>query len=344
MKNIKIKAIFKNVSIFVLAFGIIATSQASFAMSSSGGLSQESVDFLEQHNVSDETISIMNSNWDFKSLDSSIVTESYDDMIKSLIPQVDAYDFNDQQIQAYVDGLIETPTKIIKTDDSPMLNSTPYSTNRPWDQGIGYEVKTESGYYQETAFVTLPTVYRNTATSTYLFYTFSNPSGSTALDIGLWYTDGYYGEGWRDVYFNGTTQETVNDLLGLSAGDEVYLQAYVTDNYYVRCRILDADNFSNVISDFSIWVGSGMSRSTAIIDRQITMCNENTNFNTGEYMHDAEFNDAYIYTINNTYSKTLPSNTEDDYCGVFGTNDINKLQVSVNNYEEWWMENIDIDF
>ena len=32
------------------------------------------------------------------------------------------------------------------------------------------------------------------------------------------------------------------------------------------------------------------------------------------------------------------------YRGVFGTNNTNKYQVTVNSFTPWYMENVDIDF
>ena len=279
----------------------------------------------------------------------SVKLESIEGVLKNLEMQADVYNFTEEQVKAYLDGMINKQTIIIDGNDRGMSNSTPISTNRPDDNGIGYEVKSQPGYYQETAFLTLPTVYRNSAgcSSAYLFYTISNESELYAIDVGLWYGNGYYGTGWRDCYtINGTTS-TVNDLLGVSSGDSLYLHSYITESSngetYVRCRILDANNFSNVISDFSIWVGSGINKSTAVINRQITLCNNAADFTTGEYLHYGEFYDAYLYSTVSC-APVSASNVNSSFCGAFGTDDFTASQVTVNSYTAWDAENISIDF
>jgi hypothetical protein len=67
--------------------------------------------------------------------------------------------------------LVNNPPTIVNTDATTLsaaASTTPYSTNRPSDKGIGYEVKSAPGYYEETAFATIPSAYRALATSGYL--------------------------------------------------------------------------------------------------------------------------------------------------------------------------------
>ncbi len=338
------KKLIKNISLILTLTCILSSTVPAFAQSykeDNYGLSNQAIEFLNMHKIDISIFKNINDQSNAQS-NSSADTISYDEGILSLEKQAEAYNFNDNQIEKYIEGLVNTSTIILSS-----TSSTPYSTNRPNDNGIGYEVKSNSGYYQETAFVTLPTVNRDGVygSSGYMFYTIANSSESYGIDVGLWYGYGSGGYGWRGFYTADGKQVAPNGLIdSLTAGSAVYLQAYVTTNNYIRCRVLDANDFSTVYYDCSYYVGSNISRSSAVIDRQITLCNDDADFSTGEYLNNAEFSDAYIYDTSGSYSKTLSTNTKSDYCGAFGTNNTTRDLVTVNDYSEWYYEDVSINF
>ena len=338
------KKIFRKATAVVATVTMLATMTVpAFAAESnavSEPLSNEAIAFLQEHGVDTSVFEVSA----YALMDEETITaNSYNESVMALRDAAAAYDFTDEQIQAYVEGLVSTPTTVVYGEEG----ITPYADNRPTDDGIGYEVKSNSGYYQETAFATLPTVNRAASSGTYsdgyLFYTVS---GSTwGIDVGLAYNSGNNVEAWRGCYTpQGSNTVSGAVISGLRAGSRVYFNAVVETNGYLRFRVLDANNFNTVYYDISYYVGDhGIYRTNASFNRQITLCNGAKNFNTGAYLRNGQFSDAYIYSSSG-YSQTLASNTVSNRRGRFGTNSTNAQKVTVNSYTPWYAENVSVNF
>lgn len=309
------------------------------------GLSAESIAFLEAHNVGlaqflDSSIATENIINNEETISTLSALPTNEDMVQSLIRQSEANNFTDEQIQKYVEGALTTPTTIIvpNSSDATVL---PLADNRPFDDGVGYEVKSQNGYYQTTAFAKIPTVYRKSETNAYMFYTVSDK-----LDIGIWYGSGTAGEGWRCCWkYENQAMETKYDILsGVTAGKSVYFNAEVIDNNWVQLKVLDGNDFSKVYMNYSFSTsGLGITKTNANWNRQITLCTTSS-FTNGSYLLNGEFSQAYIYKTNGTYANTLPTNTVENHVGVFGTNSTTAGKVGVNSSSKWYQENISIRF
>lgn len=259
----KIKNVATLLTSVVLCFSL---SMPTFAQTDKKGdyiISNEALDFLKSHNVdvtpfkkSNATNEIIYSK-ENKSFGIS-KSDLYDESIMLFKQQVEAYNFTDDQIQKYVKGLVETSPTVINGPNTINTLSTPYST-RIDNGGIGYEVKSTSGFNQATAFATIPSTYRGgDRTSGYMFYTVSSPSSNFGIDVGLWYgAGGATGNvvGWRGVY-NSTTdgQHAVpadgSIISALTPGKQIYMIAQIRSDGYLQCKVLDANNFSIVYVDF----------------------------------------------------------------------------------------------
>ena len=303
-------------------------------------LSEEAITFLQEHNVDTSIFEISTLSLD----EETQIANSYDESVLFLKNQTEAYEFTDEQIQAYVEGLVTKPTMVIQDE-----TIAPYADNRPGDNGIGYEVKSKGGYYQETAFATLPTVNRakdsTSPASAYMFYTLSNVPESWGIDVGLWYGSGNHIEAWRSFYkLPGGANIPIDNLFSLKAGDLVYFNGAVETNGYLRFRVLDGNDFSKVYVDISYYVGDkGIYRTNASFNRQISLCNDKALFNTGAYCQRAKFDRAYIYSDNGPVQPGY-TNTESNRCGTFGVDRESRLKVSVIDSLEWYKEDVTITF
>lgn len=324
-------------------------------------ISDESIDFLKMHNVDitpfkrSHSKDINISKMDGSNLNIS-PSDLYDESILSFKQQVEAYNFSDEQIQQYIDGMVSNPPTIVDTSKSATtdfavspaaVNPPPYADNRVADKGIGYEVKSLPGYYQQTAFATVPSAYRTDGTSAYLLYTVSQ--NNVGIDLGIWYSYGASGTGWRACYYvnDGVIKEqkAMTDILSqLTPGKEIYLIATVRNDGYVEFKVLDSKNFSIVYANFVYYMGNKITQSGATINRQITLTQQDKNFTNGSYMRNAKFDMAYLYKISGTNEPVSASNTVSNRRGVFGTNNTDRLKVTLNSYTPWGSENVSINF
>ncbi|WP_157721717.1 hypothetical protein [Tumebacillus avium] len=229
------------------------------------------------------------------------------------------------------------------------VDAMPLST-RTDSGGVGYEVKSTSGWNQATAFATIPTAYRATGTSGYMFYTVSSPTSNWAIDVGLWYGSGYDGTGWRGVYNSndpaptGGQHATTGVLSALTPGKVVYLQSKVRSDGYLETKVLDGKDFSIVYDHQLYYVGShNIYTSNAIFNRQITLCTDSGVFTNGSYMRNAKFSSAYLYS-NTGYAPVSSTNTVSGRRGAFGSNSTTVNKVTVNSYTQWDSEDISIQF
>lgn len=338
------KKILKKAAALVVTVTMLTTmTMPAFAAENSGAsesLNDEAVAFLQEHGV-DTSIFEKSS---YALLDEeTAVANSYNESVLAFKDAVAANGFTDEQIQQYVEGLVSTPTTVVSGNDG----ISTYADNRPSDDGLGYEVLSKPGYYQETAFATLPTVNRAASSGShsdgYMFYTVSGIDW--AIDVGLAYNSGAGGEAWRGCYTPQKLETTSGaPINALRAGSYVYLNAVVENNGYLRFRVLDGNNFNIVYYDISYYVGNyGITPTSASFNRQISLCNASKNFNTGAYLRNAKFSEAFIY-FSKGYSKTDANNTISNRRGLFGTNSINAKQVTVNSYTPWDSENVSINF
>lgn len=357
----KIKNIVTAATSMVLLFSLVVPSFAKDANKSDYIISDEAVAFLKEHNVDlspfkNSTTSLNAKIYSEDRSHSLSLADLYDDKILSFVQQVKAYNFNDEQIQQYVKGMVETPPIIINDDSNTNnkafgVTNPPYSQNRPGDLGIGYEVKSNPGFYEATAFVTLPSsYYRPDNTSGFLFYSVSSPLSDLdnwGIDVGLWLSDGWDGIGWRGVY-TAAGQESVpvtGRISALTPGKEVYLIGKVRDDGYLECQVLDAQNFNIVYVDFIYYVGNrNIWGSNAIFNRQITLCEGKGNFSNGAYMLNSKFSNAYLYSHTTGYAPVSSANTQSNRRGIFGTNNIDRNKVTLNSYTQWDSEDVTIIF
>lgn len=170
--------------------------------------------------------------------------------------------------------------------------------------------------------------------------------GSTGIDIGLFYEDGNGGIGWRGFAMqNGVMSDISSKINTLRAGSSVYFDVTMATNGVTRCRILDGNDFSNVLYDVSYNVSNkGINRSNVTFNRQMTLCDSQKQYNDGSYLLNGGFDKAYVYASNGSYDKTLTTNTHSSHRGAFGTNSTNRNQVKVNSYQPWYMEDVSINF
>ena len=176
-------------------------------------LSNDSIEFLKKHNIElQDVVPVETKDTEVIHSDSIKKTvpyvQSYDDIILSIANEAEAYDFSDEQIEKLIRSTLNAKPKFIVPDDTVSVNSVSddYSQNRDpeKDNGVGYEVYALSGYYETTAFATLPKVNlgRNN-NAAYMFWTVNDK-----IDIGLGYSRGTYGDKWRMcwLYAGGCTK------------------------------------------------------------------------------------------------------------------------------------------
>lgn len=350
MENMK-----KITSIVLTLLLVIGSTAVGFASDTSytaeklgkDGLSKEAVAFLQEHGVElDAMKNVPKTDMeDFASnseIDQLSISDpnSLDSSIISLKHQTEANNFTDEQVQAYVEGLIDHPTTILGNLNGGISLK---ANNRPDDDGVGYEVKSKDGYYQTTAFAKVPNAYRGNSndTSAYMFWTLRDQ-----IDIGIWYSDGAGGTGWRVFWMSNGVQNCTSPEAGLYSGRDIYFTMWVVDNNWARIKIVDKNNFNNGICDYSIYTGGlGITKTNNSMNRQITLCREGS-FTGGAYLSGAEFSDAYIYKTNGTYDPTMSSNCVAGRLGSFGTNNTTKKLVKVDSEftKEWFSEKVSIAF
>lgn len=220
--------------------------------------------------------------------------------------------------------------------------------------GTYWVVKSETGYDEATAFLELPTI--NSMASSdraYMFFGVNTYPSSIVGDYGVVY---HPTNGWLPFsnagYWNGSgyTMDWDNGSEISSSIDKVYLHVQVTNGSStdkVKIRVLDADNFSNVLwtneeSFSSNPINSSLSNLN--IYREITMAQINSgtlNTNTGSWFTNAEFSSSYIYTPS-SYYQWGTSQTDDVYKKAPTSSKL--ATVIVNSYSKWYKENISIRY
>lgn len=323
------------------AYAATASSSSALFVQSEYGLSDEAMAFLQDHNVD---LSVFKSaDTSMYNADSDVVSFSMNESILGLIQETEAYNFTDEQIQQYVDGLVNCNPIVVAADDVQPYASTPSSTRN--SDGPGFEVKSKSGYYQSTAFLTLPTAYNAGGSNSWMFYTVSSPTSNWGIDVGIFYAYGYGGNAWRGCYTEqGNVTVSGSVISELTAGSRVYFNATIESSGYLLFRILDATNFSKEYYSLYYYVGGhNIYRSNGVFNRQITMTSNTGVLTNGSYIENAIFSDAYVYSSDG-YSRTTASNTEPSRRGVLSGTGVSASLTTVNSYTPWYSENISILF
>ncbi|MCY9757322.1 hypothetical protein M5X00_24150 [Paenibacillus alvei] len=363
--KMKVKNIVSIATSVVLLFSLVtptfAERDAQAEKVNNYVIGSDALSFLEAHNVDVTPFEKTNASSEIMSsladpTEGISKTALYNESILSLEQEAAANNFTDDQIQKYVKGMVDTTPTIINTPNTTVFNASivsppPYSVNRPLDDGLGYEVTSDSaGYNMTTAYAIIPSMggFANVdKTSGYMFWSTHNPSGNFYMDMGIWYGYGNGGYGWRGVYNTNDPSwpqlATTGIIPELVPGKEVYMKNFIRSDGYAELVVIDANNFSNVLADFYFYVGDrGIYPSNANFTRQITLCQTDKNFSNGAYMNNAQFSQAYLYNSNG-YARVSPYNTTTDR-GVFGTNSTNVSKVTVNSYTQWDSESVNIRF
>lgn len=315
-------------------------------------LSSEAKTFLKQHNI--YNVEERAKSQTYSNTSEKLYVGILDKDILALKNAAEANNFTDEQIVQYVDGLLNTPSEVILesanvvrnavSDNSISNNSRTVTDDIPraqdrsaYDDGIGYEVQSNWGYSQATSYVTLPTRdINNLQDIAYVFYTVY--VNSTCMDFGL--RGGMYS--WAVTYNPATADNNIT--ISKQDGERVYFNIYVEANNLLRCRILDANNFSNVLYDGTFQM-TGVAENSLCFNKQITVCNADRDFTSGSSIENAKFTGSTLYNSNGYWSMNT-SNCNANRCGRFGVSGItNSYQkVTVNDYTKWASEDISIHF
>lgn len=297
-------------------------------------LSQEAKEFLAENDIVldilqvEETSAMKQNTQDSSEL---LYAGVLNEDILALMRAAEANNFTEQQIQEYVDGLMNVSPQIVceVASNTPVVMSNPVSTRVP-DNGIGYEVQSVYGYNQATSYVTLPTRnIDNLDDIAYLFYTAYSPN--TCMDFGV--RGGMYS--WVSSFNPNAAGD--GEVINKNDGDRIYFNINVESNGWLRCRILDANNFSNVLFD-TLYQMSGVGTNKMIFNKQITFCNNDATFTSGCSISHGKFDQSYLYTTTG-YSIMNSSNTNPNRRGAFGGDG-----VTVHSYTQWGSEDVSISF
>ncbi len=246
----------------------------------------------------------------------------------------EANNFSEEQIEAYINGLLSTPSRIILEAE----RVSPMAQDRNNDDGVGYEGMSVTGYNQATSYATLPKRnITNLQDIAYVFYTVYTNTGN-CMDFGV--RGGMYS--WVTTFTPVVNGDGTN--IHKSDGEQIYFNINVEKNGVLRCRILDANNFSNVLFD-TMYQMSGVSKDRMIFNKQISFCNNNKTFTSGCKISNGGFSQSYIYNSTG-YSKMNASNTNSNRCGVFGISEVpgSRSMVQVNHSTQWDSEDVTITF
>ncbi len=346
--------------------------------------------FCDRYDVSDSDIQKM--------------VDAYPDgvsQLKMLEQQAEAYDFTAQQVNDYISGMINVDPSVYEgvygtlSDDGttfilpngdtmPNLSYnknpepedeygiTPYAftssykdvTSANDQSGVYWNVVSNTGYNQATAFFKLPTV---TATTTapdrpYMFYSVNTTSSSVCGDYGVvyypssrsWYlcantkvwnssTNSYDNVWWQskaplpNEYYSGAKSLYLHILIDNTTSKDT-----------VTVTVKDGTSFATLATHPVDFSGNpfNASLSNVKIYRSITMAqdlapNGLLNTSTGTRAVNSIFSQAYIYSPSGYYtwgtSQTSTAERRAPYQRQLNT-------ITVNSYTKWNSENISIMF
>lgn len=303
-------------------------------------LGQEAADFLEQNGITDLEARLSIQLYSDDS-EENMYVGILDEDILALKRAAEAHNFTEEQVQQYVEGLMNTPSEVVLEDKSASARKD--STDRTKKDGVGYEVQSLGGYSQATSYATLPIrSINNLQDIAYVFYTAY--SGPTCMDFGV--RGGMYN--WVTMFLpklDDNKQAAGDDKnINKKDGERIYFNINVEKNGVLRCRLLDANNFSNVLCD-TMYAMSGVAKDKMVFNKQITFCNNNCTYTSGCKISNARFDQSYLYNTAG-YRKMDSTNTKSDRCGRFGIVGIegSREMVKINNSTQWDSEDITIHF
>lgn len=363
----------------LLTFSVSAETKKTTANQIELSLSNETLNFVSEHNIDLKKLSINSKTKELFSKNKISSSAYIEDSIKAIKDEAEVYNFTTEQIQNYINATLSSTPIIARSKadaerealNNPVATFDYYADNRV-DDGIGWEVKSLPQFSKATTFVNLPTVLNKVdGTAPYMFYTVSTDNNrGWAMDIGVGYENGDTGVKWRGFYLTSQPKnesnsaekvkdEMVYDQVGSVDSNYVYFIAELLDGSntgYLNFKVLNGNNFNVIYYNLMYYVGDkGLFNTNTSFNKQITLCNPLKQFNTGVKILNARFSQSYLYsTPNNTNSLMLPSNCEDgeiinnkkepNRCGKFGTDKTNVEQVTQNSSTKWYSENISISF
>ncbi len=320
------------------------------------GLDSDVVEFLLKHNVdlslleSDENDIVPNT------INSVKVSDVYNENMRVLMVTAEARGFSDEQINNYVIGVANANPIVVNPSEVELsyIDNPPSAGPRTFDDnGIGWEIESDSGYWCTNAYATLPEITNRTGNIwAYMFFTASNEnyegldySQHFGIDVGISYGPGSAGDKWRGCYtVDGamTTSDAVFE--DLTAGKVLYFEAFLMENTgYLRFRILDS-SLSTTYYCLDYYVADRLlTRANASFNRQISMCDPTESYNSGTQMNNAMFSNAYIFDETSS-NLTDANNCSGGRKGVFGDTEEDRAKVKVTAYMPWYWENISIHF
>lgn len=289
-------------------------------------LNDESQQFLEEYNIdiykellkfSDDN----NSNINYRSLendtmqDKEVYVGNLNDDILALKNAAEANNFTEEQIGAYVDGLLKNETEVIEDNNEISLRSAP-DRNEGNSYGCGFEALSQQSFSQMTTRVKLPSV--NINNSREIHYLFVSPGNSNDLfDFGLMKGQ----NNWVGFYLldkkNHPGMTNMNQFSlnrSVRDGEMLYYNIYIGTDGYINCKILNNNNFSDVIASKRIWLNYGSKNSIAF-NKQITMTFDRYTRYGGK-INDARFSDSYLYNDRGNYR--FENKVNNSRYGAFG--------------------------
>ena len=296
--------------------------------------------------------------------------------VLSLKEDAQVYDFSEEQVQKYIEGIVTTtPIIVDNRKDIGKINGRsvtgPIATSRTLDGvGGGYEVKSNSGFFKSTSYLTLPTFqnfYNYTTrpyrTAGYMMFTLGSPANQSAIDIGLSYSKGNTNNDTPQFYIfyydptNSSSDPTdpggvakfkeYTLSTALTQGMNVYVKVEKiesgTYNGYAKFTVMNATDFSQVYGYLHYYMGSRFPASTGVINRQITLCDGSGSCTNGTIMNEAIFWNSWLYATSGYNAAPSSSNTQSGHRGAF-TDNHGDTNVLVNWYATWNEEDVSIWF
>lgn len=235
----------------------------------------------------------------------------------------------------------------------PNYYSGSYGTkvNSSDQTGTYYLVQSGTGYNEATAYATLPSLSSIASTDRpYMFFSVNTSPSSVAGDYGVVYTPGigwepcinlavWNGSSYNNYWYNGNVIPSSKNQLYF----DVIANASSSPNS-VRLRVLNANNFSDVLWDYTVTFSSLINSNYSNLNlyREITMAQHNNgtlNTSDGSSFANAIFKSSYIYSpsgywdwgVNQTNSAYIEAPTSAQLS-----------TVKVNNYNQWDGENVSI--
>lgn len=288
-------------------------------------LSQNSIDFLNEHGI-DLTEELKSfeagySPYASRSLapdnNSNIYIGNLESDINVLIKTSKAYNFTDEQIQAYVDGLMKNIGEVVSLPSNEYILPFSAPDRREETPGCGFEAESYSKFNLFTSYIQLPSVSINTANEIgYLFVGGTLPRNHIYFDFGLRKGQNH----WQPFIMisNGNSKTTYdkNSSINLYDGQRLYIYVnYDLKNNTLTSELRDANDLSNVIVR-DIFYPPTKESSNLTFNKQITMTWVNRNTNSSKFLN-GKYIDAYLYSP----TQTIPFENaiNNNHYGTFGT-------------------------